>query len=364
MREVVQVAPPKEASTSTEVTQSVVGAAYELLLGRRPESYEVLVRLTTVMKSKRELFQHIVSSEEFYARHGALFVSLAEGSKAAYEEPGVLRGLNLFRKFPRYRGAAIPGVAIDFLGTKTRAAYFDGLLASRLDGLVEGYPFIRNFHSSVTEWNGLLWSVLDAKREFVCAELGMGWAPWLICGAFAAKSVGISNVRLIGVEASNRHIEFARAHFIDNGYDPNEHRLIPGAVTATDGVVEFPDISDNPADYGAGLNAQHSRAKTVPVQGLSLPTIFDEVQRIDLLHLDIQGSEPEIISSSVDFLTAHVRWMVIGTHSRSGELHLLELLLKHGWSLIEEVPCRMHPHDGMIRLLTDGIQVWRNPKMV
>lgn len=87
---------------------------------------------------------------------------------------------------------------------------------------------------------------------------------------------------------------------------------------------------------------------------------------IDLMHVDIQGGEWELIRHARAFHDAKVRVLFVGTHSRKIEGDLIAFLMKRGWKLEREKPCRFdgRVHTPMLTGLTteDGGQVWRNPR--
>ena len=52
---------------------------------------------------------------------------------------------------------------------------------------------------------------------------------------------------------------------------------------------------------------------------------------------------------------------LIGTHSRTIEGRLFDLLHAHGWVCESELPCILRPMmEGGVYLVADGEQVWRN----
>ena len=87
----------------------------------------------------------------------------------------------------------------------------------------------------------------------------------------------------------------------------------------------------------------------------------------DLVHIDIQGTEVELCRAFVDELSARVRYMVIGTHSRKIEGDLMDLLIRARWDLEHEKPARFVFRRGETTLermtIQDGTQVWRNPRL-
>jgi hypothetical protein len=151
--------------------------------------------------------------------------------------------------FPRHLGPGEPGYLTDFLGTKTRLSSIPPIYAKD-SGRVEEPPLEGNFHSKPCEWAGVLRAVLDARGELVAVELGAGWAPWLVIAARAARLRGVEAVRLVGVEGSAAHLDFMRAHFADNGLDPDRHTLLHGVVGSYDGVATFPVDVDPANAYG------------------------------------------------------------------------------------------------------------------
>jgi hypothetical protein len=89
---------------------------------------------------------------------------------------------------------------------------------------------------------------------------------------------------------------------------------------------------------------------------------------VDLLHMDVQGSETALIASALDDLNKKVRHIFVGTHSRLIEGEILTLLLKQGWNLLREEPClfRARPDGVPLEDMTirDGGQLWQNPRLV
>ena len=155
-------------------------------------------------------------------------------------------------------------------------------------------------------------------------------------------------------------------HFRDNGLDPEAHTLLHGAAAAEDGYVEFPDLADPSGDYGATLHVQDPLLHSVigpavtRVTAYSIPTLLSEYARVDLVHIDIQGSEADVVAAARPCLKAKVRRMVIGTHGRAVEQRLLEDLSADGWVCETDHPCRYGRHQGGLSLAVDGCQVWRN----
>jgi FkbM family methyltransferase len=304
----------------------------------------------------------------------------------------------VIRSFPCHEGPGEPGYITDFLGTKTRLSSIPSDFAT-CGGVVEGYPINGNFHSGACEWAGVLRAALDARNELVAVELGAGWAPWLVIAARAARLRGIESVRLVGVEGAVGHLDFMRTHFSDNGLDPDRHTLLHGVVGAYDGVAKFPEVADPAATYGGeatfaapsliarpkGLRARIKAAlpagvrsrlgavlrrrgapspytgRTQRVPCSSLATILRPFPEVDLVHIDIQGAEYDVLAAARRVLKEKVKRVVIGTHGRLIEQHLLEELASQSWILESEVSCVYVQQGKKMNLFVDGCQAWRNP---
>lgn len=343
---------------TTELAQN----AYRMVLGRPVEAFH----LHAMIQAKPDglsLLAHLLRSEEFLIGRGQQLGSVIVPP---------LKDLETIRSIPRYVGAGIPGFVTDFLGIRTDIRFVNAIAG--LNGGVEGYPFPHgNFHGDVDEWCGLIDALNHANGRLVAMELGMGWGPWLVAAANIADKRGITDISLIGVEASREHLEFAHAHCANNGIRAEQTRLIHAAITAADGTVEFP-VADDPAeDWGmaafrAGEDTHrdyrgHPIARTESVRGLSIPTLLADQSRVDLMHIDIQGHELECVKASIEPLNAKVATMIIGTHGRAIEDGLMACLGDAGWHLVREKSCQFRLDSGRPVLIVDGCQVWKNPRL-
>lgn len=348
-------------SVPKPVTPADVVWVYRMFLGRAPESAAVAAGHASRHDSIESLCHFVMNSPECGARSRKAFaVALIEQGECEVSESDH----DTISSFAAYRGPGAEGFVTDFLGTKTRVGFVHGLQAK--SGVVEGHPSPVTLHASVTEWAGTLRSVAEARGEFVAVELGAGWGPWLTASAAACRQRGIDRVKLVGVEAAASHVEFLRAHFADNGLDPDAHTLLHGAVAATDGFVEFPELDHPACDYGATLFTgdplyRHADGQSwTRVPAYSIATLLADYPRVDLIHIDIQGSEAEVVSAARATLKAKARRLVIGTHGRATEQRLLEDLSADGWVCETDEACRYAVGEAGLYLAVDGCQVWRN----
>jgi FkbM family methyltransferase len=333
--------------------------AYRLIFQQEPNEEQIAAQLPRIT-NVRDLRGIFVFSREFELHGGYGHPELAD-----YEV------VSRFRPF--CPNPPPPGNFRDFLGSTTRTSYLPGIYAHK-SGHLEGGPYSTSggIHGN-KEWIATLRSVIEAKRQFVAVELGLGWAPWLVASAVAANRLGITDVRLIGVEASDEHIAFSRQHFVDNGLDPDAHTIIHAIVGAEDGIARFPKIT-NPAEHYGANAAFSADEETVDRSGflgayedvrcVSLITLLEGIDVVDILHSDIQGAETAALTAAIDRLNQCLRRIVIGTHSRLIDGEMIELFSKHGWILEYELPCGIRQQQsGEVLTYVDGEQVWRNPRL-
>ncbi|KKC26958.1 FkbM family methyltransferase [Sphingomonas sp. SRS2] len=278
--------------------------------------------------------------------------------------------INAFAPFPE--SGAVDGAFRDMFGATTKVDYLDRGW-HRLAGYVfKSVPRDRepSLHGT-SEWVGTLRSVLEAGDRFTAMELGAGWAPWLVASERAARLRGIEDIDLTGVEASAEHHGFMLDNFRNNGLNPERHSLHHAVVGADDGIASFPRLPVATDDYGANAvfgeaerDAAAMRGELEEIRCLSIKTLLAGKDRVDVIHIDIQGHEEAVLAAGIDHLNAKVRRLVIGTHSRSIEGHLFDLLHDNEWVCESEVPCILRATmDGRRVLFVDGEQVWRNDRL-
>jgi len=339
-------------------------AAYRVLL-RRPPDAGVQARASALYPNELTLIRSILHSAEFAFLYGHEL----QGPQARLD-------YSIFKDLHVYDGPGAPGFLTDFLGVRTSVAFVEHLSAR--DGAVEGLPLpFGNWHGDICEWIGSMKAVMAAKDRLIVYELGAGWAPWLVACAFTARQKGITNVRLTGVEGSRHHFEMMEQHFRTNNLDPANHRLLHAIAGAQDGEAEFPVLPNPSLDWGAAASFsprnktsdshidyrghRFAEVERVPVYALS--TLLSEDDRVDLVHIDIQGHEAEVVAGSIDAVTSKVKRMIVGTHSRALETQVADLLAPRGWLLELDSACRMTVQDGQVLYPVDGAQIWVNPAL-
>lgn len=138
----------------------------------------------------------------------------------------------------------------------------------------------------------------------------------------------------------------------------------------------FPEV-DCTKDNGAAPQDEWSnrdiRGAILPmakVRGIPLSFVisnFPTTEPIDLLHIDIQGSEKSALPNAMNLLNERVKRVMLATHSRAIEGQMIELFHEAGWILVAEEPCdfRYRKDTSVLEGMTikDGSQYWVNGLM-
>jgi FkbM family methyltransferase len=242
------------------------------------------------------------------------------------------------------------------------------------------------FHAETIEYVALTDALHRAQlnNSFCAVEMGAGWGPWITAAGVIARQNGCKEIKLVGVEASSNRFSLMSQHLEANNLrSPGESsedaqhenvftRLFNGAVWTHDGVIWFPEsdvadmgsaatTSNDETDYRGAKSANQS----VPCRRLD--TLLQDLGIVDFMHIDIQGSELELLQDQIDWLSNNVKTLMIATHSRSIEGQLIELLFQHNWQLHREKPCRVDwsKNCSLVgRTLLDGSQYWLNTKLL
>lgn len=276
---------------------------------------------------------------------------------------------------------------IDGFGVKTLFRCVPFVVPATLDLARLHFPVPDDgFHAETIEYLALVDAfrrARDAGRKRWCAvEIGAGWGPWITAAGVLARRAKMGTIKLAGVEADPRRYALMRLHLETNGLRPTGFdagdaeqagiltRIFNGAIWTHDGEIWFPetDVADMGAaatTTAAGTDYRGAQADHRAVPCRRLDTFLDDLGPIDFLHIDIQGTELDLLQDQIDWVSAQVRTLMVATHSRIIEGRLVELMLAGGWRLHREKPCRVDwSRDcGLVgRTIVDGSQYWLNAR--
>lgn len=331
-------------------------SAYETMLGRRPESDDV-IRGYRRMSIDR-MFRSIAGSQEFKAqRHASPFFYY----NATFDAHATIA------RHARDDLTADPTYLTNFLGVRINPKFLPEILDGRA-GEVEEVPIPANWHADIAEWAAALRAVDLARDRFVMAELGCGWGCWMNNTGTAARTAGL-DVHLIGVEGDEGHIAFANQACATNGFTPEQVTLHHGIAAAAPGTALFPRQRTAGEHWGLepvfdATEEQRTRAVAsgnhYELPMVSLNDLVGDHLKLDLLHVDIQGGEADLVESSRQVLDERVAYIVVGTHSREIEGRLFANLLRGDWRLEIERPAILALSPSGPTVTVDGVQGWRN----
>jgi cyclopropane fatty-acyl-phospholipid synthase-like methyltransferase len=260
-----------------------------------------------------------------------------------------------------------PDLATNFLGVRIPPEVFPQVLRQAA-GHVEPIPIPANWHADIAEWAGALRSIDLAGDTFRMVELGCGWGCWMANTGVAARRSG-REVEVIGIEGDAGHIAFARQVMELNGLDGDRSRLVHGVAAPRKGRALFPVADDPSATWGGEPLFDASEAQVAQALAAGTHEALDAVPLaelagdapLDLLHIDIQGGEVDFVRANMTDIAGHVRYVVIGTHSREIEGALMTHFLEAGWRLEIDRPCIFNLVNGRPQIRVDGVQAWRAP---
>lgn len=231
------------------------------------------------------------------------------------------------------------------------------------------------------EWKALLESVASAGDSYTMVELGAGFGWWGINAAVALnrESPGKPG-KILLVEAEPQHYEYLETAIADNPLPGIQYETIRAAVGPTSHRDWF--YTGRSSDwYGQRLildyHREHlqagrdehvrwdgSKLKTSDgyelseVEVVSLAEILGNCEQIDLLDIDIQGTELEVIRSTPNAVLSKCRRLYISTHSAEIHAALLDTL-GADWQLAGSFPpeTTVQTEVGPVELV-DGVQHW------
>lgn len=275
------------------------------------------------------------------------------------------------------------GELTDWLGIRTEIALHAWVERPQAGFIhILGLPIPSDqIHAEAIEYIALIVALERAQANgmarFSAMELGASYGPWVTAAGVLGCRFGFGDIELTAVEASKFATPKIVEHAERNGLigRPNvKVDAINAAVNVNDEAVFFPRVdvaADNGAQVSHEIGSVDYRGVALEydrVEGRSLATLCRDKQRIDFLHLDLQGAE-EALLQDVDFidtLTSKVATFFLATQSRLIEGLALKLLTSRGWQLVRERPTTYQQNNRTEDVngwtLRDGGQLWLNPR--
>lgn len=352
------------------VSRDDVIAAYEMILGRSPESEEVVTHHAAAHADRLSLGLSILASDEAKLRAGiprADWLLLSRMGVDLTDAPLLSAVADPGRK-PE------PGFFVDFLGQRTRASFLaDG---EGWSGRVGDPPLPGDFHADAAEWVAFIKVISSTSGGFVAAELGAGWGPWTAAAYALARKYRFAPLKLYAVEADPGFFGRMQQHLSDNAVPPEVLDLRNAVVTSGgDGPSSWSLRDASGTDYGArapeeGREVDYRGLPTgslVELPSLSLPDFLREEPLWNLIHIDLQGIEEELCRAAMPELSARAQHVLVATHTKALDAGCFEAFHAAGWiCLMNAPPVVSHePSAASLQAMTriDGMQLWRNRRL-
>ena len=281
----------------------------------------------------------------------------------------------VFREFVPWHGNVAAGFDVNFVGQLTDVSFNKGWDDKERMRNRYCWPPYPPIDEEIFEWRIMLSAILEAKDSLTMVEAGAGYGRWMVSAASACRLRRPElKCYFIGIEADPTHYKWMRKHFVDNGLDPDSHRLIYGGIDATDGEETFLCTDEPSGWYGQHLAyADHHRTnsndgyKRLTVSTFSIDTILSDLDRVDLMDFDIQYAEGRAIPASISTMTHKVRRVFVETHS--AEIHKIVYTTfdSHGWKCTDKYgyvngsPSVEATPFGYVSFEA-GLQCWLNPR--
>ena len=198
---------------SIKIQESDVITSYKMILGRVPESKQVIEQHQK-SSSVLELINTLLSSPEYSRivkfndrfRHYNSFLDIPK-----IIESYIAKDRN-----------TVEDSLVNFLGVAIPTKIMSSLKGR--EGTLDNIPIPANFHADMAEWAGVLRTIDTATENYKMIELGCGWGCWMNNAGIAAKMKNLP-VTLMGIEADDLHLKFANETLLMNGFKDDEFQL-------------------------------------------------------------------------------------------------------------------------------------------
>jgi FkbM family methyltransferase len=245
-------------------------------------------------------------------------------------------------------------------------------------------PEVPSLNEEYFEWIDLLEAVDTAREQSTMLELGAGFGRWGICGALAATQRGLAvDIRLI--EAEPQHAAWACEALALNEL-AHTARVVEGAISYSGSPVQFiiqsgdhdarswygqcalaSPMLDEPTErsYFGYPVRKHPWGHVIYVPPLTFESLTADLDRIDIVDMDIQAAEQELIENALPTFSAKVRMVHVGTHTAEIEASIRAAFTGTGWRNRWDFGCMRNNETpyGPVEF-NDGVQGWVNPRFL
>jgi FkbM family methyltransferase len=224
--------------------------------------------------------------------------------------------------------------------------------------------------AELSEWQALLDAIEDARGRLTMIELGAGFGRFTVAAVAALRRYRPDlKHRFIAVEAEPTHYRWMKKHTRTNDLSrwsrAGSCKLIEAAVSREAGRDNF--FVGKPREwYGQALVRPENETapeQVTQVRTVTLSSLLESLDRVDLIDLDIQGAELEVLTEASPAL-GRVRRIHVETHSAEIDEKLPRVLehARGNWHQELAVPlgATLTTARGVADFSGGGVQLWRN----
>jgi FkbM family methyltransferase len=314
---------------------------------------------------------------------------------------------DVFQGLIPWSGMVPTGYLVDFLGTLTDAQFRvpfgvnpatvgGGAVATRLPIIEDGEGWFE-----AVNW---VEAAREARGRYVMITLGACYGAQAVGAHRALQALNPMPSKLVAVEPEPENWQWVRRHMRDNGINPDDHWLVPLAISDRNDPVLFPVGSP-------GTGAQNCYSTNEPmarefyardiigrggveealrnllirnttgltkdlvpgsnfmaeiklVSATTLSDVLGPFELVDYLESDIQQSEILVFPPFIDLLKRKVRRIHIGTHGKDVHRSLHRLFAEHGWDIAFSYEPNASFDSPLGKFVTnDGVLTVRNPDL-
>lgn len=181
--------------------------------------------------------------------------------------------------------------------------------------------------------------VKSLKGHVNLLELGAGRGDW--CMALAGTvdynliDHEINSYKCVGVEAEPTHYDWMKTHF-----EKQDINAIPifGAVSSYNGECQFFSVVDPASNYGQSVRPDGNL--TVPCYTVDHLISENQLDKVDIMHVDIQGAEYDMLFGMTEALKkGTIKYMMIGTHKPKLNEKIIEYVKSYGYQSLFSIEC-------------------------
>ncbi len=256
--------------------------------------------------------------------------TITRGTPAAMKTPRVLRAFRHARRAPEVlrcirHSRDWPALVGGYLGLKA-PSYPRDFRTPAGDVLT-----LREYHDLVTVWIIFFrheYPVDPSCRTIVDAGANIG-----AFSLYAARAAPAAEV--IALEPFPETLGRLEAHVARNGLG-NRIRCRPWALSSADGTRNMND-AEGPSQSRGMYRADHSRVEQggLPVEAITLATLWarEGIDRVDLLKMDIEGSEHDVLGAAAPEDLRRVGALALEYHPNAPKGPLFDRIRDAGFTL-------------------------------